>query len=118
MNETLYNVAARLTDDKRKRDLRCFFRSLHGTLYHVLLAERAWLGRFTGDPAISESRDATGASIPITGLAQELYSDFVTLRRERAATDAAIERWGATLDDAALDRTFRYRGTSGAQFEH
>ena len=118
MNERLYAVCAALSDEDRKRDLGAFFRSIHGTLNHVLLADRAWLGRFTGDRTIADSRDARGDVIRITSLAQELYADFDTLRRERAATDAAIERWVATLDEHRLAAPLGYRGTSGASFEH
>jgi uncharacterized damage-inducible protein DinB len=119
MNERLYEVAAALPDDDRKRDLGAFFGSIHRTLNHLLLADRAWLGRFTGDRAVAESRDAAGTPIAMTGrLDQELYADFAQLRRERAATDAAIESWVATLDDDALARSFAYRGTSGQRFEH
>jgi uncharacterized damage-inducible protein DinB len=119
MNERLYGVVAALSDDERRRDLGAFFRSIHGTLNHILLADRAWLGRFTRDRAIAESRDAAGVPIPMTGrLDQALYDDFGDLGRERGATDAVIERWVGTLDTDALTRPFRYRGTSGHEFEH
>jgi len=74
MNERLYALCAELSDEERKRDLRAFFRSIHGTLNHLLLADRLWLGRFTGE------------LLKIQGLAQELYADFAELRRERART--------------------------------
>jgi len=73
MNEKLFAGAATLSDEERKRDLGAFFRSLHGTLNHLLLADRAWLGRFTHDPVLSESRDAAGQPISYSGgLDQEL----------------------------------------------
>ena len=119
MNERLYELCAGLTDEARKRNVGAFFRSIHGTLNHILLADRAWLGRFTGDRALAGSRDAAGGPIAMTGrLDQELYADFAQLRRERAATDAAIERWAAALDPARLEAPFAYRGTSGQSFEH
>src|SRR5438094_2577914 len=43
MNERLYAVAGKLSDEERRRDLGAFFRSVHGTLNHLLLADRAWL---------------------------------------------------------------------------
>src|SRR5437773_3234871 len=60
MNERLYAVASEVSDEERKRDLGAFFRSVHGTLNHLLLADRAWLGRFTHDRAVFESLDAEG----------------------------------------------------------
>src|SRR5512145_1406560 len=101
MNERLYSLAATLPDEERRRDRGAFFRSIHGTLGHLLLADRAWLWRFTRDAELAESRDASGRPIPLTGrLDQELYADFGDLHRERARTDAGIERWVGTLDEA------------------
>lgn len=48
MNEKLYAVAEELTDEERKRDRGAFSGSIHRTLNHLLLADRVWLGRFTG----------------------------------------------------------------------
>lgn len=48
MNDQLYALAATLDDETRKRDLGAFFKSIHGTLNHLLLTDRVWLGRFTG----------------------------------------------------------------------
>ena len=87
MNERLYSLCAELSDGERKRDRKAFFRSIHGSLNHVLLADRSWLGRFTG------------TEFPIRSLDQELYADFEDLRRERAVTDAAIEEFCTGLDE-------------------
>lgn len=96
MNERLYECCARLSDAERKEDRRAFFKSIHGTLNHLLLADRVWMGRFTGEPFAVRSLD------------QELYADFEELRRERAKTDAAVEAYVATLDEAALERELAY----------
>ena len=37
MNERLYALCAGLSDAERKRDRGAFFRSIHGTLNHILL---------------------------------------------------------------------------------
>jgi uncharacterized damage-inducible protein DinB len=119
MNERLYALCATLPDAERKRDRGAFFRSVHGTLNHLLLTDRVWLGRFTRDRALSESRDADGNPIALTGRHdQELYDDFDLLRRERARTDAAIEAWARTLDAARLAAPFSYRNMKGDPQEH
>ncbi len=71
MNERLYETCATLTDEARKSDVGAFFRSIHGTLNHILLADRSWMARFRGKPATFKSLD------------EELYGDFAELRRER-----------------------------------
>lgn len=93
MNERLYECCARVPDNLRKQDMGAFFKSIHGTLNHLLLADRVWLGRFTGKP------------FAVTSLAQELYADFDELRAERALTDKAIIDWvvALTADDFSRD---------------
>jgi uncharacterized damage-inducible protein DinB len=119
MNDRLYAVAATLADGDRKRDAGAFFGSIHRTLNHLLLTDRAWLGRITRDATIAESRDAAGAPIAISGrLDQELYADFEQLRHERTRTDADLVAWADTLDDATLAAPIRYRTSKGEACEH
>ncbi|HEU4751632.1 MAG TPA: DinB family protein, partial [Armatimonadota bacterium] len=77
-------------DATRKEDRRAPFRSVHGTLNHLLLADRIWMGRFTGVP------------FTVRALDQELFAEFEELRRERTATDERIAEWAASLTDEAL----------------
>jgi uncharacterized damage-inducible protein DinB len=97
MNERLFALCAGLDDAERRRDRGAFFRSIHGTLNHLLVGDRIWMGRFLGRPFAA------------SGLDEELYADFVELGRERAATDAEILAWANALDDAALAGTVTYR---------
>jgi uncharacterized damage-inducible protein DinB len=99
MNEKLYALAAELTDAERKQDRGAFFKSIHGTFNHLLLADRVWLSRFTGDEKIAAG---------ITSIDQELYSDFEELRRERTKTDLAIDAWSSTLTADKLAAPLRY----------
>ena len=96
MNEKLYEVCATMPDELRKADKGAFFKSVHGTLNHILLADRIWLGRFLAQP------------FPARSLDQELYSDFDELRRERAITDAQIEAWVAGLTEETLAMPFSF----------
>jgi uncharacterized damage-inducible protein DinB len=97
MNEKIYERASTLTDEVRKRDLGAFFKSIHATLNHLLLADRVWLARFTGVVA-PEGFMAPG----VRTLDQELYADFEELRRERAITDGAVSAYVAELTPERL----------------
>lgn len=103
MNEKLYAVCADLSDETRKEDRGAPFKSIHGTLNHLLLTDRAWLGRFTGVPFAASSLD------------QELYADWDELCRERAKTDADIAAWVAGLTEERLagDLTFTLMSAPG-----
>jgi hypothetical protein len=45
MNQNLYAICAEIPDAKRNEDLGAFFKSIHGTLNHILVGDRIWLGR-------------------------------------------------------------------------
>jgi len=55
MNTRLYDCCAAIPDAERKRDVGAFFKSIHGTLNHLLLGDRVWMGRFTGKPFVVKS---------------------------------------------------------------
>lgn len=96
MNENLYATCSSIPDESRKRDLAAFFRSIHGTLNHLLLVDRLWLGRIRNAPYHIESLD------------QELYDDFETLKCERSKTDDEISGFIAKLSPESLSREITY----------
>src|SRR5689334_1715037 len=104
MNERLYGLVGGMEDAERKRDRGAFFKSIHGTLNHILLGDRVWLGRFTGDRERYGSKTAQGETIVVTSMGQELYADFGDLARERAQTDGDILAYVGQLDEQALGR--------------
>lgn len=108
MNDKLYSLSATLGDEERKRDQGAFFKSIHGTFNHLLLADRVWLARFTG-VSVADGFMAPG----IRSLDQELYADFEELRRERAKTDDELSAWvaGLTEERIAGPLVFTRRGT-------
>jgi uncharacterized damage-inducible protein DinB len=112
MNNKLYALAHALSDEERKRDRGAFFKSIHGTFNHLLVADRVWLARFKGEPA------EDGFMGPgIRSLDQELYRDFDDLRRERALTDAELSAWVSLLTEERLRGMLVYkRGDRTHQF--
>jgi uncharacterized damage-inducible protein DinB len=117
MNRKLYAAAGTLSDEQRKHDCGAFFHSIHGTLNHLLLADRAWMQRFTHDASFA-SRTAGGDLIEVRGLDQILYADFAELERERVATDERIEAWIRARDEADFASTISYRTSAGTPREH
>ena len=103
MNEKLYTTCAAISDEERKRDMATPFHSIHGTFNHLLLVDRLWLGRFRNE------------EFRITTLADELYSDFGELRRERNKTDDAIDAWLATVRESELASPFTFHSRSRDQ---
>ena len=97
MNHRLYTVCERIPDQQRKQDRGAFFHSIHGTLNHLLLGDRLWMGRFTGTEFTVESLD------------QELYAGFHTLWQERMKTDETICAWIDSLVENDLDHVMAFK---------
>lgn len=104
MNEKIYAVATKLTDEERKRDRGAFFGSIHRTLNHILVGDRVWLGRLHGI-VLKEGEFGPGG---IRSLDHELYTDFDELRLERGQTDDELDAYVASLTDDNLAANLRY----------
>jgi uncharacterized damage-inducible protein DinB len=104
-NARLYEAALALTDAEYRRDAGAFFKSLHGTLNHLLLTDRMWFKRLTGEGAHPNQLDAI------------LYEDRRELALARAGEDDRIVAYIAGLGAADLDGLHRYTTTSGQPFE-
>jgi uncharacterized damage-inducible protein DinB len=93
MNRRMYEHCATLSQEDRRRERGAFFGSINRTLNHLLIGDRVWMARFTGDRDRHASRDAGGAVLSLATLADEIYTDLDQLRRERTATDRDIEAY-------------------------
>jgi len=93
---------AKLSDDEYKRDVGLFFKSVHGTLNHLLVAEHGlWFQRF-----------ARGES-PKRKLNEEVHTDRGVLH---AAVKQAVRDWQPAIeswDHARFDGTLHYTSTEG-----
>lgn len=78
-NRTLYGAVATLPDEEIARDRNGFFKSILGTLNHVLVGDRVWLARLLGEEYGW-----------FRSLDQILFTDFAQLRRERENADRRI----------------------------
>jgi len=47
-NNRLFEAAGRLSAEQYRADRGAFFKSVHGTLNHLLVTDRVWMQRFTG----------------------------------------------------------------------
>lgn len=100
-NRRLYAACAALHEADYMAPRPAFFGSLHGTLNHILVGDRVWMGRLTGHPA------------NIAALDQILYGDFAGLKVAREAEDAQIIAYIDALDEPTLNSTLRYRNMAG-----
>jgi uncharacterized damage-inducible protein DinB len=99
-NERLYDAAAQLSDADYRADRGAFFKSMHGTLNHLLVGDRVWMHRFTGEGPSPTALDAI------------LEDDFEGLRAARRAEDRRIMSYVAGLTDEDLAGDICYRTIS------
>jgi uncharacterized damage-inducible protein DinB len=96
-NRLLYDAAGQLSDADYRADRGAFFKSLHGTLNHILVADRIWMRRFTGEGEAPRRLDAI------------LFDELPSLRQAREAEDARIAAYIDGLSEADLAGLLRYR---------
>jgi len=104
-NRRLYAAVAELDDAQYREDRGAFFGSLRGTLNHLLVGDRVWFNRFTGEGAMPASLDAI------------LHDGFAELRAAREAEDERIIGFVTNMDETRLDRPFAYRSMDGTPME-
>jgi uncharacterized damage-inducible protein DinB len=105
-NGRLFEAAAALSTEQYRADRGAFFKSVHGTLNHLLVTDRVWLQRFTGEGDAPDRLDAI------------LFETFAELCTAREAEDRRIIDFVDRLDDGRIAGTIRYRRVSTPeQFE-
>ena len=102
-NRRLFEAVAQLSTEQYRADRGAFFKSVHGTLNHLLVTDRIWLQRFTGAGDAPNRLDAI------------LFESFGELRDARETEDQAIVDFVEGLDEARIAGTIRYRRVSSPE---
>jgi uncharacterized damage-inducible protein DinB len=103
-NRRLYAAALEMPDELYRRPTGVFFGSLHGTLNHLLLTDRSWLKRLTGE---GEHPDRLNAI---------LFEHRKDLARARMAEDARLIKLVNGYTDANLRAAVSYQTMSGKAY--
>jgi uncharacterized damage-inducible protein DinB len=102
-NSRLYEAVAQLSAEQYRADRGTFFKSVHGTLNHLLVPDRIWMQRFTGEGAAPDRLD------------EILFETFDQLRAAREAEDRRIVGFVDGLDDGRIAGTIKYRRVSSPE---
>lgn len=95
MNDKMLDLCSSLSDVERKVNRRAYFRSIHGTLNHILAVDIMLLFHFTrGTPRFPPNGD--------------IYQYFSELRRRRTEVDQEIQEWSQTLSLDWLETPAKY----------
>jgi uncharacterized damage-inducible protein DinB len=104
-NARLYAACAELPAAEYHKPRPAFFGSIHGTLNHLIVADRLWLARIVGDPP------------PPWRLDDQPFADLPSLHEARRAEDARMVDILADAEEADLARDVVYRMVSLPQVE-
>lgn len=105
-NVRLYDMAAGLPDELYRKPVGVYFKSLHGTLNHLLTADRIWMHRLEGKGDHPGKLNAT------------IHDDLASLREARFAEDQRIINFVGTLDDADFEKPWDYKTLNGTPQRH
>lgn len=113
MNEKAYAAAAALTPAQLVEDRGAYFRSVLGTLNHLMVADVTWLQRLATHPAARPALDDVAQLPTPRALDEILFTDLEPMRRRRTMLDAATISFAEALDEQGLDVVLSYRRISG-----
>lgn len=99
-NRRIYEAAAELSEDEFERNTGAFFKSMMGTLNHLVATDRIWMKRLTGEGDAPTTLDAV------------IHRDFARLRTARFAEDERIVKWIVSLTPRELAGRFTYTTVS------
>lgn len=91
-----------LSDEAWHRDVGLFFRSVHGTVNHLLVTDHIWYARFA---------DQVSLQLPLD---TELHAERAALRDALLAAVERWERWIATLAASCFDSELVYTRKHGS----
>jgi uncharacterized damage-inducible protein DinB len=100
-NGRLYRMARQLPDEQYRRDVGAYFKSLHGTLNHIMAADLIWMRRLTG---VGDHPKILNAII---------FDDLVSLSAARQQEDQRIIGFVESLSDAQLEEMWEYQMLNG-----
>lgn len=95
-NYRVFMAASRLSNDEYRKNCGVYFKSMHGTLNHILVTDLIWMGRFEA---------VAGAP---TQLDTILHEDFSSLLEARRQVDDRIINWTNGLTEELIASDFTY----------
>ncbi len=104
-NNRLFEAAAQLTAEQYMTDLKSSHQGIHGTLTHIVAAQKIWLSRWTGNSDLTLLKGEDIGSL----------LDLIALW-ERVSSDTAV--FLGTLTEKLLQESMTMSTTAGKQFTH
>jgi len=114
LNKQVYEAASNLDSNTLTKDSGAYFKSILGTLNHILVGDLIWLNRFSNHSSSFISLNKLSNYETPKNLDDILHQDFGQLRNVRSEVDHIIITWATSeAEQADYMRTFNYTNTMG-----
>jgi uncharacterized damage-inducible protein DinB len=113
MNQRILESACKLTDEQLKSDRGAFFKSVLGTLNHILVGDIIWLKRFHRHPAHRKALEYLDRLDQPESLDRLLFDDIEAMKAEREKIDEVIISWINGLSESDIDDYLLYENMAG-----
>lgn len=100
-NRRIYGTIAQLDSEEIHAPRSGFFPSVAKTLNHLIVADRVWMGRFTGSPSAHKRLD------------EAPYEEFAELTAAREAEDQRIIAFFKDLPQTRINSSLDYQNMAG-----
>lgn len=112
MNDKIYTTAAMLPAAALTLDRGAFFKSILGTLEHLVVADTLWLKRFVAHPSGGALAPIDSLPLP-NALDQAQFGALEPLRERREMLDRLVIDWVGGLEENDFDVPLTYRRING-----
>lgn len=113
MNQRIVESASRLTAADLTADRGAFFKSVLGTLNHILVGDIIWLKRFSSHAPSRQLLEYPALLDQPQSLDVLLFDSLDDFKTERARIDDILSNWMAGLEERNLENTLSYRNMAG-----
>lgn len=104
-NDHIVEAAEMLDDEQRQKDVGAFFRSIQGTLSHLLWGDSIWLDRLTHTSYQASPIDDSGL----------VWRNWEQYKIARKAMDQRLIRWAETVTNNWLSGMLTYTTSRGIE---
>ena len=117
MNQRIYYAAYKLSDEEFRKDSGIFFKSVLGTLNHIMVGDIVWLKRFSNHPSSEKSLYYIKNLKKPDSLNSILFNDLDDLHKERDKLDQIIIKWIVNLSEEDVKECISYKNMNGQSFQ-
>lgn len=113
MNVRMLDACEKLTNEQLFLDKGAFFKSVFGSLNHIMIGDILWLKRFSLHPKGYKSLLPMNEIEKPEKLDSILYGDLASFRKQRKLIDEVISNWCRELSESDLNHPFTYKNFKG-----